>query len=113
MFNLQHTSKISGKLLIEVKIKVTESKNRSYKVNVSLKEKKPPTWTYGVELWGSAKPANISNESRIFQSKVLRTIHNAPWYVFKFTTLNDLNIPTASKPNSEYPKAHSPPTLIL
>ena len=29
-----------------------------------------------------------------FQSKVLRSILNAPWYVSNYTTRNDLNVPT-------------------
>ncbi|KAL1124627.1 hypothetical protein AAG570_001251 [Ranatra chinensis] len=36
-----------------------------------------PTWTYGIELWGSAKKGNI-DRIQSFQSKVLRTILNAP-----------------------------------
>jgi hypothetical protein len=55
-----------------------------------------PRWTYGVELWGSAKPANIQR-IQSFQFEVLRTILNAPWYVSNHTTSNDLNIPTVSE----------------
>ncbi|KAF0767090.1 ribosome biogenesis protein TSR3 isoform X1 [Aphis craccivora] len=37
-------------------------------------------WTYGIQLWG---PAKISNTNRIqrFQSKTLRAITKAPFYV--------------------------------
>lgn len=66
-----------------------------------------PTWTYGVELWGSAKPANIQR-IQSFQSKVLRTILNAPWYVSNHTTHNDLNIPTVTEViTAKFQKFHS------
>jgi len=39
-----------------------------------------PIWTYGVQLWGSASNSNIDILER-FQSKVLRIITDAPWYV--------------------------------
>ena len=50
-----------------------------------------PTSKYGVELWGSAKPDNIQR-IQSFQSKVLRTILNASWFVSNYMTHNDLNI---------------------
>ncbi|KAL1123753.1 hypothetical protein AAG570_001526 [Ranatra chinensis] len=37
-----------------------------------------PTWTYGIELWGSARKSNI-DRIQSFQSKTLRTILDAPW----------------------------------
>ncbi|KAL1130983.1 hypothetical protein AAG570_012224 [Ranatra chinensis] len=55
-----------------------------------------PTWTYGIELWGSAKKSNI-DKIQSFQSKTLRTILDAPWYVSNRTIHNDLNIPTVYK----------------
>jgi hypothetical protein len=39
-----------------------------------------PLWTYGIQLWGTASNSNIAILER-FQSKVLRLIVNAPWYV--------------------------------
>ncbi|WP_373424456.1 RNA-directed DNA polymerase [Pantoea sp. Taur] len=51
-----------------------------------------PIWTYGLELWGTAKHTNIKR-IQSFQSKVLRTIVNAPYYVSNKTLHNDLNIP--------------------
>jgi hypothetical protein len=39
-----------------------------------------PTWTYGVQLWGTASTSSIEILER-FQSKVLRIIVDAPWYV--------------------------------
>jgi hypothetical protein len=39
-----------------------------------------PIWTYGVQLWGSASNSNLEILER-FQSKVLRILTDAPWYV--------------------------------
>ena len=39
-----------------------------------------PIWTYGVPLWGTAAMSHI-NKLELLQSKILRTIVNAPWYV--------------------------------
>lgn len=51
-----------------------------------------PIWTYGVQLWGCTKPSNTKIIQRL-QSKVLRTITNAPWYVSNFTLHTDLHVP--------------------
>jgi hypothetical protein len=51
-----------------------------------------PVWSYGLQLWGSAKPSTINLIQR-FQSKTLRTIADAPWYVNNLTLHNDLKIP--------------------
>ena len=39
-----------------------------------------PVWTYGIQLWGTASNSNIEILQR-FQSKTLRSLLNAPWYV--------------------------------
>jgi len=39
-----------------------------------------PVWTYGIELCGCVRKSNIEIIQR-YQSKILRTITNAPWYV--------------------------------
>jgi hypothetical protein len=39
-----------------------------------------PIWTYGIQLWGTASTSNIEKLER-FQSKALRIIVDAPWYV--------------------------------
>uniref|UniRef100_A0A2S2NN01 Putative RNA-directed DNA polymerase n=1 Tax=Schizaphis graminum TaxID=13262 RepID=A0A2S2NN01_SCHGA len=39
-----------------------------------------PIWTYGVQIWGSAKKSNIK-KIQVFQNKTLRLITNGP---FKF-----------------------------
>ena len=50
-----------------------------------------PIWTYGIELWGCASKSNTAIMQRA-QSKILRTITNAPWYVTNHTLHTDLNI---------------------
>ena len=50
-----------------------------------------PIWTYGVQLWGMASNSNIDILER-FQSKVLRIITDAPWYVANMMTRRDLQV---------------------
>jgi hypothetical protein len=52
-----------------------------------------PVWTYGLELWGCASKSNIAIIHR-FQSKLPRTIVNAPWYITNAMIHSDLGIPT-------------------
>lgn len=51
-----------------------------------------PVWTYGIQLWGSASNSNVEILQR-FQSKILRRILNAPWYVSNRTIHNDTGFP--------------------
>lgn len=51
-----------------------------------------PIWTYGIQLWGCAKASHTKILQRC-QSKILRTIVNAPWYVTNTTLHTDLGIP--------------------
>lgn len=51
-----------------------------------------PIWTYGIELWGCSKPSN-TKILQTFQSKTLRMIADAPWYVSNQTLHDDFNIP--------------------
>jgi hypothetical protein len=51
-----------------------------------------PTWTYGMELWSCVSKSNISISQRS-QSKILRMIVDAPWYVSNATLHADLGIP--------------------
>jgi len=51
-----------------------------------------PIWTYGIQLWGCAKRSHTQIIQRL-QSKILRSITNAPWYVSNSTIHNDLHIP--------------------
>ena len=51
-----------------------------------------PVWTYGIELWGCASTSNIEILQR-YQSKLLRLITQAPWYVANHILHNDLGVP--------------------
>ena len=51
-----------------------------------------PVWTYGIELWGCATKSNIAVTQR-YQSRILRSMTNAPWYVSNHTLHYDLRIP--------------------
>jgi hypothetical protein len=50
-----------------------------------------PIWKYGLELWGCASKFNISIIQRS-QSKILRIIVDAPWYVSNTTLHADLGM---------------------
>ena len=49
-----------------------------------------PVSTYGIQLWGCAKPSHT--QILRFQSKLLRTLANAPWYVSNLQLHTDLGI---------------------
>jgi len=51
-----------------------------------------PVWTCGIELWVCTSKSNIAVIQR-YQSKLLRSITNAPWYVSNQTLHSDLHIP--------------------
>lgn len=51
-----------------------------------------PIWMYGIQLWGSAKYSNIELIQRA-QSKILRKITGAPWYIRNENLHNDLQVP--------------------
>jgi hypothetical protein len=57
--------------------------------------------TYGIQLWGCAKPSNTKIIQRL-QSKLLSTITNAPWYVSNFTLHNDLQTPFITEEIKRY-----------
>jgi hypothetical protein len=48
-------------------------------------------WTYGIQLWGCAKPSHKQIIQQL-QSKILRSIINVPCYVSKLTLHTDLHI---------------------
>jgi regulatory protein YycI of two-component signal transduction system YycFG len=50
-----------------------------------------PIWTYGISLWGTASISNINILQR-FQSKALRMILKAPWFVSNATIHKDSKI---------------------
>jgi hypothetical protein len=62
-------------------------------------------WTYGIELWGCASKTNIDIIQRL-QSKILRAMKNAPWYVSNDTLHNDLGIPIISDVIKERSNKH-------
>jgi hypothetical protein len=50
-------------------------------------------WTYGIKLWGRLSNSNIEILQR-FQSKALRSILNAPWYINSHRIHEDLQMNT-------------------
>ena len=89
----QHLNLKASKLnwLIGKKSKLsTENKILLYKVILK------PVWTYGIGLWGTASESNLEILQR-FQSKVLRQILQAPWYVSNATIHKDVKLPTVKE----------------
>jgi hypothetical protein len=68
----------------------TSNKLISYKVLLK------PIWTYGLQLWGTASTSKIKILER-FQSKALRMITDAPWYVPNAVLRCDLHIPSVKE----------------
>jgi hypothetical protein len=60
-----------------------------------------PFWTYVIQLWGTTSNSNIEILEH-FQSKVLRLIVDAPWYVSNSVIRNDLQIPTVKEEISRF-----------
>jgi hypothetical protein len=58
-------------------------------------------WTYGFQLWGCTKPLNTKVIQR-FQSNVLGSKTNAPWYVSNLTLHKDLQIPFVTEEIKKY-----------
>jgi hypothetical protein len=52
-----------------------------------------PIWTYSIQLWGTASTSNIEILER-FQSKALRLIFDAQWYVPNHRIRCDLHMPS-------------------
>ena len=50
-----------------------------------------PVWTYGIQLWGTAANSNVEILQR-FQSKILRMIVDAPWFVTNDTIHRELQV---------------------
>lgn len=55
-----------------------------------------PIWKYGIELWGTASRSNIQIIQRV-QSKILRTIINAEWYISNEDIHRDLGVKTVEE----------------
>lgn len=60
-----------------------------------------PVWTYGCQLWGSASTSNIEIIQR-FQSKCLRKITCAPWYISNVNLHRDLKMPFVKEEISRF-----------
>lgn len=52
-----------------------------------------PVWSYGIQLWGTTSNSNISKIER-FQSKSIRIMINAPWYIRNDDIYRDLKMET-------------------
>jgi hypothetical protein len=63
-------------------------------------------WTCGIQLWGTASNSNIKILER-FQSKALRMIADAPWYVPNMVIRRDLQIPTVKEEIRRYSSQYS------
>ena len=50
-----------------------------------------PVWTYGIMLWGTSTKSNIDILER-YQSKTLRLITSAPWFVSNNCIRRYLNV---------------------
>jgi len=55
-----------------------------------------PIWIYCIELWGCACKSNIAVIQR-YQSKILRAIVDAPWYITNDMIHRYLGIPTVQE----------------
>jgi hypothetical protein len=64
-----------------------------------------PVWINGIELWECSKPSN-TKILQTFQSKTLRKLANAPWYISNATLHNDLGIPYVTEVIRKYTKNH-------
>jgi hypothetical protein len=60
-----------------------------------------PIWTYVIQLWSTTSNSDIAILER-FQSKVLRLIVNAPWYVPNSVTRKNLQIPSVKEEISRF-----------
>jgi hypothetical protein len=65
-----------------------------------------PIWTYGIQFWGTASTSNIEILER-FQSKALRMIVDAPWYVPNTLIRRDLQIPSVKEKISHFSSHYS------
>jgi hypothetical protein len=91
--NSIHSNYFSTGLLIPIRtftLLLIETKLLIYKAVIK------PIWSYGIELWCCASKSNIVFMQRS-QSKILRAIANAPWYVTNHTLHTDFNVPYVSE----------------
>lgn len=55
-----------------------------------------PIWSYGIQIFGAAAKSNLKT-IQAFQSKFLRLVTGAPYYVSNATLHNDMKIPTVQQ----------------
>ena len=55
-----------------------------------------PVWAYGIQLWDTASNSNLEILER-FQSKVLRIITEAPWFIPNTVIKHDFQVPTVKQ----------------
>jgi hypothetical protein len=89
-------------LVIRTKVK-TLYKQQTFHIYKTLLK---PIWTYGTQLWGMASTSNVEILER-FQSKALRLIVDAPWYVPNTVIRRDLQIPTVKGEIRRYSSQYS------
>jgi hypothetical protein len=65
-----------------------------------------PIWTYGIQLWGTTSTSNIEILER-FQSKALRMIVDAPWYVPNNHIRRDLHMTSVKEEICRYSNQYS------
>jgi carbonic anhydrase len=65
-----------------------------------------PIWTNGKQLWGTASTSNVEILER-FQSKALRMIVDAPWYMPNTIIRRDLQTPTVKEEIRRYSSQYS------
>lgn len=65
-----------------------------------------PVWTYGIQLWEAAANSNLEILQR-FQSKMLRVITKAPWFVTNESIHKDLDMPTIKEEIQRYSRSYS------
>jgi len=64
-----------------------------------------PAWTYAIQLWGCTKQSNIDIIQRV-QSKVLRKIVDAPWYIGNADLHRDLQMEMVTNETGKFAKKH-------
>jgi hypothetical protein len=70
------------------------------------KAKLKSIWTYGIQLWGTASTSNTEMLEHL-QSKVLRTIVDAPWCMPTTVIRRALQTPTVKQGIREYSSQYS------
>ena len=60
-----------------------------------------PLWTYGVQIWGTAKNSNLK-KIQVSQNKIFRLITNAPPYISNHTLHFDLQMKTVTQVATQY-----------